>query len=122
MIDVAGLEPVVETDPVRRSIAGQMQERAQRMVEEADFVIHVIDAADLDAPLHLSRDAELIVRNKQDLMSGSPPLAAGVRGGVVASDGAIRRSPTPTPRSASRGVEICLSAKTGANLAELRPG
>ena len=31
VIDVAGLEPVVETDPVRRSIAEQMQERARRI-------------------------------------------------------------------------------------------
>ncbi len=66
IIDVAGLE-AVGYDP--HGIHAQMQDRARRTIEEADFVIQVLDASEDDAPLDLSRAPDLIVRNKSDLAS-----------------------------------------------------
>ena len=90
VIDVAGIEPIAETNPARRSIAEQMQARARRAIEEADFVIHVIDATDPTPPLPLPRDADLVVMNKIDL---------------------AERTPSP---------ELWVSAKTGDNVQALR--
>ncbi|MGN6626016.1 MAG: tRNA modification GTPase, partial [Tepidisphaeraceae bacterium] len=98
LVDVAGLEPIRETDPVRRSIAEQMQRRAHDVFAQADFVIQVIDAGDAADPIALDRPADLVVRSKADLLpSGSAMFAdAGAQNALV------------------------LSAKTGAGLAELK--
>jgi len=101
LVDVAGLEPIRETDPVRRSIAEQMQRRAHDVFAQADFVIQVIDAADVaDAadPIPLDRPADLVVRSKADLLPGGSAMFADAG-----------------PQNA-----LVLSAKSGAGLAELK--
>ncbi len=68
VIDVAGVE---EAAPAAGEIARQMHERALRTVDEADFVVLVRDVTDSRPILELARKADLVVRTKIDLSSGS---------------------------------------------------
>lgn len=62
VIDVAGLERAGDDD-----IARQMQARAARAVEEADFVVEVRDVTQ-STSAWLSRPADLVVYTKADLL------------------------------------------------------
>ena len=70
VIDVAGLEPTHDD-----AIARQMQHHAGRAIEEAEFVIHVIDGAVPNVAAVLPRDADLTVVTKADLGTSLPRQA-----------------------------------------------
>jgi tRNA modification GTPase len=63
VIDVAGLEEKSGEGEIER----QMQQRARRMVEEADFVILVREVGDERPTLSLPRRADVVVGSKSDL-------------------------------------------------------
>ncbi len=91
VIDVAGFEADDDNASSPREVAAQMQARARRASEEADFVIHLIDATHPAPAMPLAREADLSVINKIDLHPAAP---------------------------ASRGIGI--SAQAGTNLHLLR--
>lgn len=92
VIDVAGLEPITH-DP--HGIQTQMQEQALRTLQQADFVIQVMDGTDPDPSVRLPRIPDLCVINKIDL------------------------NPHPDSQEAFPFPTVRVSAKTGENLSEL---
>ncbi|MGC4031873.1 MAG: 50S ribosome-binding GTPase [Tepidisphaeraceae bacterium] len=112
VIDVAGFERAGDD-----AISRQMQERARRTIEEADFVIEARDGTS-DAKCWLPRQADLIVRTKADLRVPLP-LREGVGGGVhCAAEGAAAAPSSQTPHPSplpqgERGPDLTVSATTG---------
>jgi len=68
LIDVAGVEESPDGDVISK----QMHERALEMVATADLVLLVRDSTDSRAALILSRDVDLTILTKSDLLSGKP--------------------------------------------------
>jgi len=71
VIDVAGLDDAssdIAEHAAERLIAQQMQARALRAIESADFVVHVIDG---NRPIHVAwpREPDLVVVTKSDTKS-----------------------------------------------------
>lgn len=74
MVDVAGLDdsPQQEQSPAQRDIQRQMQEMANRAVEQADVLVLVRDSTDHRPEVALPRAADLRVRSKADLSPKIP--------------------------------------------------
>jgi tRNA modification GTPase len=122
VLDVAGLEQETapgEGAPARSrrwsakpqaagcgvaEIARQMRARALRAIEEADYVVLVRDATDQRPTIDLSREPDLIVRTKSDLV---PPEVL------------VAREPVGDI-SVAGARELPISAVTGENLDLLR--
>ncbi len=89
IIDVAGFEAA---DYGSDLIETQMRERAVQALESADHVLLIRDSTDESAALQVSRNVDLIVRTKIDLL----------------------------PSAIQNKNEILISASTGAGMAELK--
>ena len=67
-----------EFDPAQ-FIAWQMQQRARRALEEADYIVLVQDSTDIHALMGCPREPDLVVRTKADL-SGDPSAVSATTG------------------------------------------
>ncbi len=105
LIDAAGIdqsEPENSDDSPQAAIARQMRQQAMHVVASADLVILAHDLVDSDDALALHRRPDLLVLTKLDTCSDE-----------MARDVAHRIGRTGVPT-------IAVSAKSGANLIELR--
>lgn len=109
VIDVAGLEAAGGDD-----ISRQMQDRARRAAEEADFVVEVRDGTN-DSRAWIPRPPDLTVVTKSDLMLDGPKQSEPkiVRVSALTADGLIdlRGSMDALAFVSDRGDTLALTAR-----------
>lgn len=122
LIDIAGIG---ESPNIDSPIETQMRQRAFQMLAGADLVVLMRDCTDARPPLSLSREVDLVVLSKIDLLTPSPgtPGEGGGAGSVVTPcESRPQRNPHPNPLPdyRERGQCLAISALSGEGMPELR--